>query len=332
MTSPQSQSSHRANEPSESHQPAGVVACGSKNCHWHGKTAVICGGSQGLGLSIAEELMQQNIAHLILIARNREQLTRAAEHLHSLRKNKVSKTQAAKNRTASMQADLSENALDRNVDIRITPMAADLTDAKSAQAAAIEISLVAPEVDLVIQAIGTSDRGTIAGLTRERLHELIDTNLVTSLHAIQQLSPLFPARGGVIVLVGSLSSLFAPRFLGGYSIAKHGLVALAQQARLELAEKGIHVMLCCPGPIARPDSGSRYANETRKLDLPPEAELPGGGAKVKGLCPQRLAKHILRAAERRELLMIRPKKAWWLRLLSAALPGLGERILRRKSS
>jgi len=287
------------------------------SCCWQGKTVVVCGGSSGLGLSIADELIRQQVSQLILIARNPEQLAVATERLRCLA---AAFGEASLNNGSGLPAP------------QITPIAADMADLASLAPAIHQISQRTSRIDLVIQAVGASDRGSIASLTRQRLIELVDANLVTSLHAVQQFAPLLQSAAGVLVLVGSLSSFFAPRYLGGYSVAKHGLVALAQQARLELADKGVHVTLCCPGPIARTDAGNRYAGVSGGQELPSEAQLPGGGAKVRGLVAEQLSRDLLRAAWRRELLIIRPRKAWWLRLVSLLSARLGERILRSKSA
>ena len=209
------------------------------------------------------------------------------------------------------------------------------------------------------QAVGQSDRGRLSDLTSQRLSELIAANVVTSLHAIQCFRPLMQrgdgstkantsgsarsrggtrnaadsmqGAGGSIVLIGSLASLFAPRFLGGYAIAKHGLAALAQQARLELAEEGIHVLLACPGPIVREDSGARYDQLTRDSELPEAVRQPGGGARVRGLDAHRLVRDILSAAAAQQPRIIRPRKAQWLHWLSAISCAWGDRLLRKNS-
>ncbi len=275
---------------------------------WKEKTVVICGGSSGLGLHIATELVRQGCKLVVLIGRDESKLSQAVDSLRSVALEVASKT-------------------------TVQTIRGDLSNADQAANCAKTLAEMAPSVDLVVQAIGVSDRGTLASLTRERLHELIDANVVTSLHAVQHFSKALAASQGVMVLIGSLSSIFAPRFLGGYSIAKHGLAALAQQARLEYAESGMHVMLCCPGPIARDDAGKRYEQlVSSDSNLPAEALQPGGGAKIKGLNPSELARQILQAASGRKETLILPRKAWWLRLVTAFSQRLGDRILRKKSS
>lgn len=272
---------------------------------WTNKTVVICGGSSGLGFHLAKACVREHARLVVVLGRDRPRLELAIKDL------KVVAEQAG---AATC----------------IEAFTANLVDAESTRIAVAAIAQTAPAIDLLVQCIGVSDRGSIAQLSRQRLLDQIDLNVVTSLHAIQYFSPLMVKNKGTIVLIGSLSSLFAPRFLGGYSMAKHALAGLAQQARLELAEAGTHVMLCCPGPIDRPDSGTRY-NDRAEEGMSSAALKPGGGAKIDRLDPVQLAAQILSAASLRRPLLILPKKAWWLRLITALSQSLGDRLLKYKS-
>jgi uncharacterized protein len=274
---------------------------------WKGKTVLVCGASAGLGQHLASALAGQK-ARVILCARNSERLITVQQEL------------AALHPAAQIHA-----------------LSADLVDAASGKKLAATIQQQFQRLDMVINAIGESDRGSISDLTCERMIELFRRNVCSSLVVTQNFSPLLRTTdkrqtGGVLVLIGSLSSHFAPRFLGGYSITKHGVAALAQQARLELAEEKIHVMLASPGPIARPDAGTRYSDRAMQLNVPKEAMLSGGGAKIKGLDPQKLSEHILSAAARRKCTLILPRKARLLLILGSLSPRIGDYLLRRKTS
>src|SRR5690606_33997713 len=120
---------------------------------------------------------------------------------------------------------------------------------------------------------------------------------------------------GSVVLVGSLASKSASRFLGAYPATKFPLAAYAQQLRLELGTAGLHTLLVCPGPIRRTEAASRYAEQAS--GLPASAAQPGGGVKLKGLDPARLAEQVIRSCETRQAELIMPGKA---RLLSCSLP------------
>ncbi len=280
--------------------------------HWKDKSAIVCGASAGLGRVLANQLAEQQVRRLALVARSKENLQ-------------------------TLRSEL----LLKHPQMSIDCLTADLCQRDQVQQVAEHIQQQFGSLDLVIQAVGQSDRGRLLDLTGQRMQELLSANVLASLHAIQVFSPLMgpvatPAdraqsKPGTIVLIGSLASLFAPRYLGGYAIAKHALAALAQQARLELADQGLHVMLACPGPIARNDSGQRYKDLTQNTDLPDSARQPGGGARVRGLNAQRLAGDILAAAARRSPLLIRPRRAQVLHWLSALSCRLGDRLLRKNS-
>jgi NAD(P)-dependent dehydrogenase (short-subunit alcohol dehydrogenase family) len=228
-------------------------------------------------------------------------------------------------------AELCELLKDKHPTCNLLACQCDVTNEAQLQSVAEQIQQQFGALDLVVNAVGKSDRGTVLSLSPTVLQELWRINAVSSLNVIQKFRPGLRTPGSCCVLIGSLASLFAPRFLGGYALAKHAVAALAQQARLELAEDGVHVLLACPGPIQRQDSGTRYAS-VQDTDLPPEALQPGGGAQLKGLEPRQLASDILRAAAQRRPMIIRPRHARILLVLSAISPRLGDYLLRRKSS
>jgi short-subunit dehydrogenase len=135
------------------------------------------------------------------------------------------------------------------------------------------------------------------------------------------------ASRGHVVQIGSLAARVASRYLGPYPASKFPLVAYAQQLRLELGPQGLHVLLVCPGPLRRDDSGQRYDDQAEAL--PPEARRPGGGARLKAIDPHDLARRIARACERRQPELVVPGKARLLFALSQLWPGLGDYLLLR---
>lgn len=269
--------------------------------YWHDRRVVLCGASAGLGLQLGIELAKAQPSSVNLIGRNLEPLQLAQQQLQAL-------------------------APRCNIECSTV----DVCDIESLQETAQRIAADQP-IDLMINAVGMSSRGSLLSCTADELEEQFRVNVISALHCLQAFHPMLKQAGGCGVLIGSLASLFAPRFLGGYAVAKHGLAALAQQARLEMQEDGVHVMLACPGPIQRPDAGTRYNADTTS-DLPASALQPGGGAKVKGLDPVNLAQEILVAAGKRKRRMVRPRSALLLHWISSISPSMGEAILRRKTS
>ena len=156
-----------------------------------------------------------------------------------------------------------------------------------------------------------------------------ELNFLSAVRCTRAALPQLRQSRGHVIHIGSLASKVGSRYLGAYPVSKFSLAAYAQQLRLELTDSGVHVLLVCPGPIARPDSGERYTTQTS--DLPAQAQQPGGGVRLKRLDPVRVADRILKACERRHPELVIPSKARLLFALGQLWPSLGDSILRAKT-
>jgi NAD(P)-dependent dehydrogenase (short-subunit alcohol dehydrogenase family) len=186
-------------------------------------------------------------------------------------------------------------------------------------------------LDVLVNCVGTSDRGLIENLESNRLEDLWRQNVISALLCSQAALDMLESSAGTIVNIGSLAGKVGARYIGGYATVKHALAGMTQQMRLELKSRGIHVALVSPGPIARSDAGKRY-REQIDATLPPQASAPGGGAKIKGLPPERVAQAVLDCIRRRKVDVVMPR---YLRLLIAvghAFPRLGDWLLLKFTS
>jgi short-subunit dehydrogenase len=266
--------------------------------YWSGKRAVITGGSAGLGRALAGVLVERG-ARVAIVARGREALERAASELRS-----------------------------RGGDVLAIP--ADVTNPDDVKHLAEELQHGLGGVDLLSHCAGKSMRGNALSTTAVEYRELWETNFLAAVQCIQALADPLKANRGHVVLVGSLASKVAPRYLGAYPSSKFPLAALAQQLRLELAGQGVHVLLVCPGPIARDNGhadGGRYAADS--ADVPAAAQKPGGGANVRAVDPFWLAGRILQACESRCPELVIPKRARLLFAISQLSPSLGDWLLNK---
>ena len=206
--------------------------------------------------------------------------------------------------------------------------AADVVDPQMA-AGAVEAHLNRHGgLDVLINVVGRSDRGRIDRLAPDSLHELIDVNVVSALNMMNAAYASLKESGGSIVNIASLAGRVAPPYLGGYAIAKHALVAMTRQYRLEVAGEGVHVGLVCPGPIRRGDVSPRYDIDDPRV--PASARRPGGGAALEGLDPAVVAAAVLRCAEARVVEITLPAKVRLLRVVDAIWPRLADRFLERR--
>ncbi|WP_161604402.1 SDR family NAD(P)-dependent oxidoreductase [Roseiconus nitratireducens] len=262
--------------------------------------AIISGGSAGLGLVIAQTFADAGY-ELILLGRSAERLEAAQRQLQ-----------------AAGSAEVQWFACDATDPHQLRDVAANVTDRFG-------------HLDVLVNCVGTSDRGRVCDLDASRVHQLIDQNVIATLHCSQAMLPLLERCGGVVVNIGSLSGKVGARFLGGYNLAKHALAGLTQQMRLEWREKGVHVGLVSPGPIRRDDAGHRYKDRVDD-SLPEQAARPGGGTRVKGLPPERVAAAVLKCVRRRRPDLILPGYLRLLITLGNASPRVGDWLLLRFTS
>jgi len=130
-----------------------------------------------------------------------------------------------------------------------------------------------------------------------------------------------------VVNIGSLAAKIASRWVGAYPASKHAVAAYSQQLRLELGPAGLHVLLVCPGPIAR-DNPRLYPLEGLE-DIPPRARRPGAGVRTRLIPPEKLVSRILLACEHRKPELVIPAKARLLLAIAQLSPRLGDWIVRR---
>mgnify|MGYP005847295715 CR=1 FL=1 len=185
-------------------------------------------------------------------------------------------------------------------------------------------------LDMLVNNVGRSTRGALLDTAPEVFRELLEVNFLSMVHCTRAAAPHLIATRGHIVNMGSLAAKSAARYLGAYPASKFAVAAYSQQLRYELGPQGVHVLLVCPGPMARPDAGRRYAEQA--AGLPAAAGQPGGGVKLAGIAPQYLAARVLRACENRSPELVVPAKARLLFALLQLWPTLGDWLLLKYAS
>lgn len=267
---------------------------------WENRLALISGASNGLGRQIAMRLAKQR-ARLLLVGRQADRLGTLRDECLGLG-------------SPSVQAI----ALDVTSSTDEPPWGRLLSELESTG------------LDLLVNAVGKSDRGELMQLSSQDLRSMLEINVIAT-HAMTRFcwSGLCKTQG-VVVNIASLAGIVPGPGMGGYTMAKHALVGLHRQWRIEAREKGLHFLLVCPGPIERDDSQDRYKDLASSRGLDVQAAKPGGGVSLKRLDPVALSDTILRAAFERDLEVIVPGKARWLAALQALWPSLADRILISK--
>jgi short-subunit dehydrogenase len=265
--------------------------------YWTGKAAIVTGGSSGLGLAIAGALVDAG-AHVAIVARSPEKLEAAAGKLRS--------------RGAG----------------QVLTVAADITRAEDVDQMVATVLERFGKLDVLVNCAGSSARGDVMTTSVDEFRRLMELNLFALVHCTRTALPHLLATQGHVVNIGSLAAKSASRFMGGYAASKFAVAAYSQQLRLELSEQGLHVLLVCPGPIARDDDRVYPGSE----DLPVAARKAGAGVKLKLLDPTWLANRILTACERRDAELVVPAKARLLFALAQLSPRWGDWLLRKMTT
>lgn len=156
----------------------------------------------------------------------------------------------------------------------VEPVLADVTDAGSLARAAAEIHdrLGGGRLGGLVNNAGVAWPGPAMSQPLEEIEQVIDTNLVGAMRAVQAFGPLLGAVPGAtgpkgrIVNITSVSGKFGYPFTAAYAASKHGLEGYSESLRRELMLTGVDVIVVGPGAVKTPIWGkgaaidrSRYA-------------------------------------------------------------------------
>jgi uncharacterized protein len=269
---------------------------------WQGKVVLVTGGSSGLGRAIAAAFAARR-ARVIIAARGAGALDRAA-------------------------ADFQRQGHD------VVAIPADVTSQESVDELVSQTFDRCGRLDVLVNNAGRSMRRAVLDTTPEDFTSMLDLNLVGVVRMTRAAVPHLLRERGSVVNIGSLAGKSATRYMGAYPASKFALSAYSQQLRLELGPQGLHVLLVCPGPIARDETRDALAQRERgdAHELPASARQPGAGVRISVLHPEDLAERIVRACERRQPELIVPGRARLLFALAALSPRLGDWLVRRMTS
>lgn len=197
-----------------------------------GRTAVVVGGTSGIGRTLALGLAEAGAD--VVVTGRREALVDSV----------AAEIEAAGRRTLREAADVGDRAsLERLRDRTIAELG---------------------KVDILVNCAGRTKRVPTLEMSEADWHAIIETNLTGTLRACQVFAPHMLERGyGRIVNIASLSSFVGLFEVAAYAASKAGVAALTKSMAVEWAPRGVTVNAIAPG-VFRTELNSALLDGTER--------------------------------------------------------------------
>ena len=181
-----------------------------------GKTAVITGGTEGIGLATAKLFVQEG-AYVFITGRRQKELDEA---VRAIGKN-----------VFAVQGDIAKLPdLDRLYDT---------------------VSKEKGQIDIVFANAGVAEFVPIASVTEEHFDKLFNINVRGTLFTVQKALPLLKD-GSSIILNGSVASVKGTGGFSVYGASKAAIRSLVRTWTTDLKDRRIRANVVSPGPINTP--------------------------------------------------------------------------------
>ena len=203
---------------------------GSLSYNLDGKVAIVTGGTRGIGLAIAQELLNQN-AKVVICARKQEGLDRVKEML-----------KAGDNLLTCVAHIAKEDDVNALVDAAVQKYSA---------------------VDILINNVGMNlMTGSLVDVELSAWQKIIDSNLTGTFLVSKKVGAIMrQQKRGKIVSISSVAGRLASPGMNVYGIAKAGVEMMTKNLAVELAPFNVQVNAVAPGMVRTDFSKPFWSNE-----------------------------------------------------------------------
>ena len=204
------------------------------NLELEGKTAVVTGGSKGIGYAVAQEFLKEG-ANVFICARNAHELEDAVKRL-------------------------SENTAGGKGSIH--GLVADGTHAGDMEELAKKAASLTGSIDAWVNNIGTNKKRAGVFYTEEELNYLISANYKSCVFGTQAAVVYMKEKGGSIVNISSLAAHAATAIRSNiYASMKAAVIAYTQTTASEYAPFNIRINAVLPGYTKTPLTEKSFSKE-----------------------------------------------------------------------
>jgi 3-oxoacyl-[acyl-carrier protein] reductase len=180
-------------------------------CSLAGKTALVTGGSRGIGAAIVRELAGAGAAVVLGYRAGADEAAALAEEVGG----------------RAVQADVSSSG-----------EAARLVEE-------------AGDVDLLVNNAGVTRDGLLARMSDEDWREVLETNLSSVFYTCRAVArPMMKKRGGAIVNVSSIVGVHGNFGQTNYGASKAGIIGFTKSLARELGSRGVRANVVAPGYVS----------------------------------------------------------------------------------
>jgi 3-oxoacyl-[acyl-carrier protein] reductase len=183
------------------------------------KTALITGGTKGIGYGIAQVLINEGFK-VAITGRNEETLGEAIAQLNQIKEGFV------------------------------LGIVADVRDFESQQRAVAQVVEQWEGLDVLVANAGVGHFAPIETLTAEQWQETIDINLTGVFYSVKAALPALKKSKGYLITIASLAGTNFFANGAAYNASKFGLVGFTQAVMLDVRNDGIKVTTIMPGSVA----------------------------------------------------------------------------------
>jgi 2-deoxy-D-gluconate 3-dehydrogenase len=183
-----------------------------------GRVAIVTGGNGGIGLGMARGLAGAG-ASVVVVGRNADKSHAAVREL----------------------GKLGPEAIAITADVTDEPAVARMVQATQDRFG---------RLDILINNAGTNIRKSLHEYSLDEWHRVMNTNLTSAFLCSRAVYPAMKAaRGGKVINIGSMMSIFGASFSPAYGASKGGIVQLTKSAAIAWAPDNIQVNAVLPGWI-----------------------------------------------------------------------------------